>query len=78
MSLFQASQHRATISSYDLKIRFDNQLSRMNCHIFSTGFSSGDLGGKGMSVMLDGITSLSVICHPARSTMRTAWAPGVT
>ncbi len=44
MSLFQASQHRATISSYDLKTRLDSQLSRMNSQMFSTGFSSGDLG----------------------------------
>ncbi len=33
-------------------MRFDNQLSRMNCHTFSTGFSSGHLGGSGMSEML--------------------------
>ena len=65
MSLFQASQLRATISSDDLKTRLDNQLSRMNCHMFSTGFSSGDLGGNGRSVMLGGITSLPVVCHPA-------------
>ncbi len=65
MRLFQASQHRATISSYDLKTRFDSQLSRMNCHMFSTGFSSGDLGGNGSSVMLGGIISLPVVCHPA-------------
>ncbi len=46
MSLFQASQHRATISSYDLKTRLDSQLSRMNYQMFSTGFDSGDLGGQ--------------------------------
>ena len=34
-------------------------------HMFSTGFNSGDLGGKGSSVMLDGISSLSVVCQPA-------------
>ena len=65
MRLFQASQHRATISSYDPKTRLDSQFSRMNCHMFSTGFSSGDLGGNGRRVMLDGITSLPVVCHPA-------------
>ena len=65
MSSFQASQHRATISSYDLKLRLLSQLSRKNCHIFSTGLSSGALGGKSSSVMLGGITSLPVVCHPA-------------
>ena len=65
ISLFQASDEIATISSYDLKMRLLSQLSRMYCHIFSTGFSSGDLGGKNSSVMLGGITSLSVVCHPA-------------
>ena len=59
MSLFQASQHRATISSYDLKVRLDNQLSRMNCQMFSTGFSSGDRGGSDRSVIFGGITSLT-------------------
>ena len=58
MSLFQASQHRATISSYDLKTRLDSQLSRMNRQMFATGFSSGALGGKGGSVMLGGTASL--------------------
>ncbi len=65
MSLFQAWQHKATISSYDLKTLLLSQLSRVNCHIFSTGFNSGDLGGKSMSVMLDGTSSLPVVCHPA-------------
>jgi len=78
MSLFQASQQMARISSYEWKIRLDSQLSRMNCHMFSTGFNSGALGGKGKSVMLGGISSLPVVCHPARSRMSTAWAPGVT
>ena len=55
MSLFHASQQMATISSYELKMRFDNQLSRMNCHIFFTGLSSGVLDGNGMIVMLFGI-----------------------
>ena len=54
MSLFQASQHMATISSYDLKMRLDSHLSRMNCQMFSTGFSSGALGGNSSRVMLGG------------------------
>ncbi len=74
MSLFQAWRHRARISSYDLKTRLDSQLSRMNCQMFSTGFSSGALGGKGGSVMLGGTASLAVVCHPAWSAKRTAWA----
>ena len=65
ISLFQASEHIATISSYDLKIRLESQFSRMNWQMFSTGLSSGDLGGKGKSVMLDGISSFPVVCHPA-------------
>ena len=36
----------------------------MNCHMFSTGFSSGALGGKNINVMLDRISSLPVVCHP--------------
>jgi len=32
----------------------------MNCQIFSTGFNSGHLGGKGMMEMLAGTSSLSV------------------
>ena len=41
MSLFQASQQWSTMSSKDLKIRFESQLSHMNCQTFSCGFSSG-------------------------------------
>ena len=59
-------------------MRFDSQLSRMNCQMFSIGFNSGALGGKGSSVMLAGTSSLVVVCHPARSRMRTAWAFGAT
>ena len=54
MSLFQASQQWSTMSSKDLKIRFESQLSRMNCQTFSCGFSSGHFAGNGMSVMLGG------------------------
>ena len=32
--------------------------------MFSTGFSSGDLGGKGSSVMLGGTVSLLVVAEP--------------
>ena len=45
--------------------RFDNQLSRMNCQTFSTGFNSGDRGGSARTVMLSGIASLGVKCQPA-------------
>lgn len=38
-------------------MRFDSQLSRMNCQTFSTGLSSGHLGGSGKRVMLSGTTS---------------------
>ena len=72
MSLFQASQHMATISSYDLKMRLDSQLLRMNSQLFSTGFSSGALGGNSSRVMLGGTVSLPVVCHAARSMMSTA------
>ncbi len=36
-------------------IWLESQLSRMNCQIFSTGFSSGARDGSGMRVMLFGI-----------------------
>ena len=42
------------MSSKDLKIRFESQFSRMNCQMFSWGFSSGHLAGNAMSVMLGG------------------------
>jgi len=48
--LFQAKQQWSTMSSQDLKMRFDSQLSRMNCQTFSTGFSSGHRGGSGNRV----------------------------
>ena len=34
--------------------RFESQLSRRNCQTFSTGLSSGHLGGSRMMVMLAG------------------------
>jgi len=46
-------------------MRLESQFSRMNCQTFSTGFSSGHLGGSGIRVMLDGTTSSAEPCHPA-------------
>jgi hypothetical protein len=46
-------------------MRFESQLSRMNCQTFSTGLSSGHLGGSGIKVMLGGTTSSADPCHPA-------------
>ena len=34
------------MSSWEVKTRFDSQLSRMNCQMFSTGLSSGERYGK--------------------------------
>ena len=65
MSLFQAWQQWATMSSYDLNTRFEIQLSRMNCQTFSTGFSSGDRGGSGSREMFPGTFSFDDKCHPA-------------
>ena len=50
----------------------------MNCQIFSTGLSSGHFGGRAIMVMLGGTMRRVERCHPARSTRRTAWAPGAT
>jgi hypothetical protein len=44
INLFQASQLSVTVSSCDLKILFDNELSRMNRQMLSTGLSSGERG----------------------------------
>lgn len=38
-------------------MRFESQLSRMNCRTFSTGLSSGHFDGSGMRVMLADTTS---------------------
>lgn len=46
--------------------------------MFSTGLSSGALGGKGRIVMLSGTWSLPIMCQPAGSIIRSAWAPGAT
>ena len=41
-----------------MKMRFDSQLSLMNCQTFSTGFDSGALDGRNNSVMLVGTLKL--------------------
>jgi len=46
-------------------MRFESQLSRMNCQMFSTGLSSGHLAGSGMMVIFAGMMSAAVTCHPA-------------
>src|SRR4051794_11888464 len=37
-------------------MRFESQFSRMNCQMFSTGFSSGHLDGSATRVMFGGTT----------------------
>lgn len=59
-------------------MRFDSQLSRMNCQTFSTGLSSGHFAGSGSRVMLAGMTRPAEMCQPAWSRISTAWAPGAT
>src|SRR3984957_16664271 len=53
---------------------FESQFWRRYCQTFSTGFSSGAREGREIGVMLLGTSSLPVVCHPARSRSRTAWA----
>ena len=57
-------------------MRFESQLSRMNCHTFSCGLSSGHLDGNATSVMLGGVTRRLDRCQPAWSSSSTACAPG--
>ena len=45
------------VSSWDLKMRFDGPLSRMNRQMVSMGFNAGGNGG---SMMLAGPSSLAV------------------
>lgn len=59
-------------------LRLESQLPRRYCQMFSTGLSSGARDGRKMSVMLFGTTRLPVVCHPARSSSRTACAPLAT
>ena len=47
-------------------MRFESQLSRMCCQMFSTGLSSGALGGMAMMVILDGCESASNNSDPRR------------
>jgi len=65
MSVFQAKQQWSTMSSKDLKTRFDSQFARMNCQMFSCGLSSGERGGSGRSEMLAGALRPLAPCHPA-------------
>src|SRR6195952_2321819 len=46
--------------------------------MFSTGLSSGAYGGSIRSEMLLGTTRSVLLCQPAPSRTRTAWAPGAT
>jgi hypothetical protein len=54
ISVFQTQRQRSTMSSKDLKTRFDNQFALMNCQMFPWGLSSGERGGSGKSEMLPG------------------------
>ena len=45
------------MSLNDLKTRFESQFSRMNCQMFSCGFSSGHFAGNAIRVMLGGTIS---------------------
>src|SRR3984957_3010813 len=63
------------------KTVFESQFWRRYCQTFSTGFSSGAREGRKIGVMLSGTSSLLVVfvvCHPARSSSSTAWAPAAT
>src|SRR4051794_14467806 len=55
MSLRQASQAASMISSSVLKTRFESQVWRRYCQMFSTGFSSGARDGSRMMVMFFGM-----------------------
>ena len=43
-------------------MRFESQLSRIYCQMFSTGLSSGDFGGRARMVMLGGMSNLADRC----------------
>src|SRR5271155_2518138 len=60
------------------KTVFESQFCRRYCQTFSTGFSSGAREGRKIGVTLLGTSSLPVVCHPARSSSSTAWAPTAT
>src|ERR1700733_1991261 len=56
------------------KTVFESQFWRRYGQTLSTGFSSGAREGRKIGVMVWGMSSLLVVCRPARSRMRTAWA----
>src|SRR3954451_13074049 len=66
------------MSREEANTRLDNQLSRKNCQMCSTGFNSGARAGSSTSVRLSGTTRSLAQCHPARSISMTPWAPGAT
>src|SRR4051794_3668036 len=66
------------MSRQEANTRLDNQLSRRNCQMFSTGFNSGARAGSSTSVRLSGTMRSLARCHPARSISMTPWAPGAT
>src|SRR3954471_21406131 len=75
MSLRQASQAASMISSSVLKTRFESQVWRRYCQMFSTGFSSGARDGSRMMVMLFGMLRAPVVCQPAVEQQRGMGAP---
>src|ERR1700735_2650952 len=77
MSFRQASHAASMMASTFSKTRLESQFWRRYCQIFSTGFSSGAREGRKIGVMFSGTSSLPVVCHPARSSTRTACAPSV-
>src|SRR3954452_11932577 len=72
MSLRQASQAASMISSSVLKTRFESQVWRRYCQMFSTGFSSGARDGSRMMEMFFGMLKAPVVCQPARSSSSAA------
>src|SRR3954452_7150275 len=63
------------MSRQEANTRLDNQLSRKNCQMFSTGFNSGARAGRSTRVRLSGTTRSLARCHPARSISMPPWAP---
>ena len=63
---------------WEWNTRAENQLSDMNCQAFSVGSSSGQLGGNGSGVMLDGTVRRWDMCQRARSMIRAACAASAT
>ena len=50
--LFQESQQASQMSVKLSNTRFDSHVWRRYCQIFSTGFNTGDFGGRGTSTIL--------------------------